>query len=207
MEMQVLTPGMQHGKKTNVGAEQSGVAGGFKQRGCGSAEQDRVDLFRVLERQPADLGGQREHDMEIGNRQKLGLALRQPPGASRSLALGTVPIPTRVIQDDAMSAPIALLHAPAEGGRTAVAKVTQGFSLLARKHGVPARQELVVMSADNVGHLRPMRGHRCGNLRSSESSGLGVERTATSATCRERAVVSRLAWPSRIWMVRRLIPA
>src|ERR1700722_2486892 len=185
MEMQVLTPGMQHGKETNVSAEQSGVAGGFKQRGCGSAEQDRVDLFRVLERQPADLGGQREHDMEIGNRQKVGLALRQPPGASRSLALGTVPIPTRVIKDDPMSAPVALLNASAEGSRPAGANIAQGFALLARQHWIPASQELVMMSADNVGHLRLTRVHGSrSRWRSSESSGLGVERTATSATCR-----------------------
>ena len=83
-----------------------------------------------------------------------------------------------------MSAAIALLDAPAEGRRAAVANVAQGFALLAREHVTPARQQIAVMRADDVGHLGPTRVHGSieGNLRSSESSGLGVERTATSAT-------------------------
>jgi hypothetical protein len=50
----------------------------------------------------------------------------------------------------------------------------------------PARQQIAVMRADDVGHLGPTEVHGSidGNFRSSESSGLGVERTATSATWR-----------------------
>src|SRR5580698_2578424 len=109
--MQVLTPSVQHRKEADVGAKQSGVAGGFKQSGCGSAEQDAIDQLGVLERQPADLSRQREHDVEIGDGQEFGFTLRQPSDASRGLALRAVPIPTRVIQDDAMSAAIALMNA------------------------------------------------------------------------------------------------
>jgi len=84
-----------------------------------------------------------------------------------------------------MSAPIALLNASAKGTRPAVANIAQGFALLARQRWIPTSQELAVMSADNVGHLGPTRVHRSRRRwRSSESSGLGVERTATSATCR-----------------------
>ena len=54
-----------------------------------------------------------------------------------------------------MSAAITLLNAPAKGSRTAVAIVTQGFSLLAREHVIPARQQIAVMRADDVGHLGP----------------------------------------------------
>ena len=70
MQMQVLTPGVQHGEETDVGTEQSGLSRGFQQRGCGGAKQDGVNLFRVLQREPADRGGQCEYDMEIGNREK-----------------------------------------------------------------------------------------------------------------------------------------
>jgi hypothetical protein len=85
-----------------------------------------------------------------------------------------------------MSAAITLLDASAEGRRAAVTNVAQGFALLARKRAIPTCQQIAVMNADNVGHLGPMRLHDAngGNLRSSESSGLGVERTATSATWR-----------------------
>ena len=54
-----------------------------------------------------------------------------------------------------MSAAIALLDAPTESSRTAVANVAQGFALLAREHVIPARQQMAVMRADDVGHLRP----------------------------------------------------
>jgi len=85
-----------------------------------------------------------------------------------------------------MSAAIALLDAPAEGSRAAVANVAQGFALLARRYVIPACQQIAVMRADDVGHLGPTRVPDSieGKLRSSESSGLIVERTATSATCR-----------------------
>ena len=80
MQMEVLSPGVKHGKEADVGAEQSRVGGGFEQSGSGSTEQDLVNLFRVLKRQPADLSGQRENDVEIRDSQKLGFALRQPAG-------------------------------------------------------------------------------------------------------------------------------
>ena len=85
-----------------------------------------------------------------------------------------------------MSAAVALLNAPAESSRAAVANVAQGFALFPREHMIPARQQIAVMRADDVGHLGPTWVHDsiAGNVRSSESSGLAVERTATSATCR-----------------------
>src|SRR5277367_6392994 len=85
MQMEILSPAVQHGEEPDLSAEQSGIGGTFKQCGRGGAEQNAIDLFRVLKCQLADLGGQREHDVEIGNRQNLSLALRQPPGASRGL--------------------------------------------------------------------------------------------------------------------------
>ena len=97
MQMQILSPGMQHREEADVGAEQSGVGGGFKQRGGGRAEQDGVDQLRVLKCQAADLRRQREHDVEVGHGQKLGFALCEPAGASLGLALGAMPIPARVI--------------------------------------------------------------------------------------------------------------
>ena len=85
--MQVLAPGVEHGDETNLGAEMPRVCGDDAERlGCGP-EQDSVDRLFVLE---GDLGkrrGQREHDMEIRNRQQLGLPGRQPLGTRLPLAL------------------------------------------------------------------------------------------------------------------------
>ena len=97
MQVQILTPGVKHGEEADGGAEQPGIGGGFEQRLGGGAKQDGVNLSWVLKRQSADLRRQREDDVEIGDGQKLRLALCQPAGASLGLALGAVPVATRVI--------------------------------------------------------------------------------------------------------------
>ena len=107
-----------------------------------------------------------------------------------------------------MPARIALLHIlrmAAEGGRAAVANRCEGLSLLETEYMSPLREEVFFVSTEDIGHLGPMFFHRLGGTsfvartRSSEpsiSSGLLVERKAVSLTCRSRAVVFRLAWPS-----------
>ena len=65
MEVQILSPGMEHGEETDFGAEMFGVVGNGEERCGGGAEENALDYFFVLE---AD-GGQRfrdgEHHMEV----------------------------------------------------------------------------------------------------------------------------------------------
>ena len=101
--------------------------------------------------------------------------------------LGQLRLRHELIYDDAMSAPIALLEMTAQDRGPAVTNVSQRFPLLARQHGVPASQEIVLMGAEDIGQFQPMLFHHLGGMRwsdSSDSSGLVVARTATSATCR-----------------------
>ena len=97
MQRQVLSPGVEHGEEADGGAEQAWVGGGFEQGLSSGAEEDVVNLARVLKCQASDLRGQREHDVEIGHGQKFGFTLREPARASLGLALGAVPVPARVI--------------------------------------------------------------------------------------------------------------
>jgi hypothetical protein len=85
-----------------------------------------------------------------------------------------------------MSALIALVKVPAQGCGSAIPNIIKRSPLLARQYAVPAGQEIALMGAEDIGQFRLMRFHGSidGKLRSSESSGLEVERTATSATCR-----------------------
>ena len=95
-----------------------------------------------------------------------------------------------------MPARIALLHVlsmAAEGSRAAVANRCESFSLLGVENMSPLREELFLVSAEDIGYFGPMFGHRFGGMslvariRSSEpsiSSGLLVERMAESLTCR-----------------------
>jgi hypothetical protein len=80
-----------------------------------------------------------------------------------------------------MVAPIALVAMTTEGRGPAVAKSPQRLALLAREHVTPASQEVVLMGANHIGHFQPMLFHAFGG---SNSSGLVVARTVTSATCK-----------------------
>ena len=182
-----------------------GVSRNRKQRFRRGAEQDVVDLARILKCQPADLLRQRKHDVEIWNRQQFSPSCRQPFCARRGLTLWTMPVAARIIRDDAMPALVALLHIlpmAAEGGRAAVANRFEGLSLPGAENMSPLCEEFSFVGAEHIGHLGPMRLHRRGGTvlaartRSrppSISSGLLVERTVLSATCRYRAVVFRFA--------------
>ncbi len=64
-----------------------------------------------------------------------------------------------------MSAPVALIEMTAQDRGPAVANVSQRFPLLARQHGVPASQEIVLMSAEDIGQFQPMRFHHFGGRR------------------------------------------
>jgi len=55
--MEVLSPGVEHGEEADGGAEQSRIGSGFKQGLSSRAEQDVIDLPRVLKGQASDLRG------------------------------------------------------------------------------------------------------------------------------------------------------
>src|SRR3546814_9410537 len=78
---------------------------------------DLVDGGLVLEGELGDRSRQREDDMELGHRQQLGLAGRQPRGAGLSLALETVPVAAGIVGVADEAARGAQLDAAAEIGR------------------------------------------------------------------------------------------
>ena len=129
--MQVLTPGVQHGKKADGSAEMSGIGGNGEQSFGSRLKQDGIDLSWVLKRQAADLLGERERDVEVGNGQQFRLPFDKPLGAGRGLALGAIAIATRVEYFDAMSAPVALIEMTTQDRGPAVADISKRFPLLA----------------------------------------------------------------------------
>jgi hypothetical protein len=60
-------------------------------------------------------------------------------------------IAARVIYVDAMSALITLLEMTAQYHRPAVTNISQRSSLLARQHRVPTSEEILLMSAEDIG--------------------------------------------------------
>ncbi len=95
---------MQHRREADLAAETLRVGGDCQQRLGTRLEQQVVDDGLVVECDRRDARRQREHDMEVGHLQQLGLARLQPFPRLRSLALRTMPITTGVVRDHGMSA-------------------------------------------------------------------------------------------------------
>ena len=68
MKMQVLTPGVQHGKEADGGSEMFGIGGDGEQSFRPGLEKDGVNPPQILKRQATDLLREREQDVEVRNR-------------------------------------------------------------------------------------------------------------------------------------------
>src|SRR6202040_1035517 len=77
------------------------------------------DYRLVLVGDRGDLGRQREDQVEVADRQQIGLAGGKPVPRSRALALGAMPVAAGVVGDPAVAALRAALDMTAEGGRAA----------------------------------------------------------------------------------------
>ncbi len=75
MEMQILTPGMQHGEEADLRAQVFRVAGNGKQGLRRGTEQDVVDHIFVVEGDAGQWLGDSEDHMEVLGGQQLGGAL------------------------------------------------------------------------------------------------------------------------------------
>ena len=122
---------MEHGGGADAGAEVLGIGGDREQRLGRRAEQQVVDDRLVLIGDRGDLGRQREDDVEIADRQQIGLAGGEPIRRRRALTLWAMAIAARVVSDAAVAAILAALDMPAERGRAA---------LLDRRHDLELAQ-------------------------------------------------------------------
>ena len=187
MMIEVLAPGVQHGGDADVGAEVLGIGRDGGQRLGRGREQQAVDLGLVLVGDGADRGRQREHHVEVGNRQQLGLARLEPRLSRRPLALGAVPVAAGVIGDARVRAVLAALDMTAERG--GAADLDRGHDaplgeaqmrLLAARQAAPWRRKISATSSFG----RDMAGasvRRCRSMFRS-SSGLWICRIVLTAT-------------------------
>ncbi len=148
--------------------------------------------------------------MEVGAVEQFGATLADPGGAGKGLTLGAVAVAAGAIAEAAVAAVVALLDLAAEGGGAAVLDRRHGAALGGGQGGGETLAESVPVAVEDVSHLEGGAVHwaqlaGCG--RGSRSSGLVVVETLELARCRVRAVVERLRWPSRSWMVRTSVPA
>jgi hypothetical protein len=112
-------PGVEHGSGTDAGAEVLGIGRDGEQRLGRRLEQRVVDHRHVLVGDRGDLGRQGEDQVEVADRQQIGLAGGEPVLRRRALALGTMAVAARVVGDPAVAAILAVLDMTAEGCRAA----------------------------------------------------------------------------------------
>src|SRR5271169_3937302 len=112
-------PAVEHGGDADAGAEMLWIGGDGEQCLGRCAEQQIVDDRLVLVGNRGDLGRHGEDQVEIADRQEIGLAGGEPVLRRRALALGTMAIAAGVVGDPAVAAILAALDVAAERGRAA----------------------------------------------------------------------------------------
>jgi hypothetical protein len=114
MKKQALSPAMEYGKETDLGAQMLGVGSdGGQGLGRGS-EQNAVDEIFVLISDGSDLLGNREDDMKIVRRENFGLSFFDPLGTSERLALWAMTVSTGVIAGPLVTTAVAPLEMTAQ---------------------------------------------------------------------------------------------
>ena len=113
-------PAVQDGGDADMGAQMLWIGGDGQHRLRCRLEQQIIDRRLVLEGDGGDLGRQREHAMEIADRQQVGLARFEPDARGGALARGAVPVAAAVIGDPPVAAVGAGLDMTAHCGRTAL---------------------------------------------------------------------------------------
>ena len=135
---------MEHGGDADPGAQMLGI-GGDGERGLGRGpEQQIIDHGLVLVGDVGDRCWQREHDVEVGHRQQLGLAFGEPLFCGGALTLGTMPITAAVVGDDGVRTLLTARHMAAERPvrQRSIALITFSWSrlrwpALAERHAAP----------------------------------------------------------------------
>jgi len=150
---------VEHGGGADASAEVPGIGGDRQQRVGGRAEQEVVDDRLVLVGDRGDLGRQREDDVEIVDRQQIGLAGREPILRSGALTLGAMAIAARVVGDAAVAAILAALDMAAERGRAALLDRRHDLELTqAHMPGIGAAP-VGPMAMKDVRDLQPRAAH------------------------------------------------
>lgn len=144
---------MKHRGNADAGAEMLRVGSDGRHRLGGGLEQQAIDRRLVLERDVGDLGRQREDDMEVADREQVGLAFGEPRSRGGPLAPRAVSVAAGVIGDPPVAAVGAGLDVPAHDGGTASLYRRHDLQLVEAEvpgAGGPVRR---TGSAEDVGDL------------------------------------------------------
>ena len=131
------------------------VCGDRFQRRRGGPEEDVEDDLAVCERDLCDLPGQREHDVEIGDREDVVLSGLRPLQCGQPLAGRAVAVVARVVERMIVAAAVTVPHVPAQ--YRGPADLDGGHGLELRRAQVPGAALPVTGSdvAEDLRHVNP----------------------------------------------------
>ena len=154
-----LPPGMQHHRRADLGAEVFGIGSDRLQRRGGGLEQQRIDDGLVLVGDGRDRRRQRENDMEILDRQQVGLPRFEPFAGCTGLTLPAVPVATGVVGNGRVPTIAATRDVAAEGGRPTCLYCSHHAPLTAIEMAGIAGTISIAMAAEHVRHLESGTRH------------------------------------------------
>ena len=178
-------PCVEHGGDADARAEMLRIGGDRQHRLRCRPEQQVIDQRLVVEGDVGDLGGQREHDVEVADRQQVGLALGEPCTRGRALALRAVPVAAAVVGDPPLAAVLAGLDVTAQ---------CSGAAVFDRRHHLELLQAQM-----------PCMGGPVGGPGSTEDVGdLQVARAPVQpgGVLPSISAISRSSGPATAWIVR-----
>jgi hypothetical protein len=159
MSEQVLAPGVENAEDADFRAQVPGVRRDFQQGGGSSGEQEMVKDTGVVLRQEVEFVGNGEDHVKVRSGQQFLFPCGKPTLARLGLALGAVPIATRVVRDGLKSALGTGIEVTSERGGAAVQQGAEGFELLEiEARSIPVKETLA-LGAEDVGHLHGGPSH------------------------------------------------
>src|SRR5271169_7084384 len=160
MMLEVLSPGVEHAEKSDVGSQVLRIASKSEHRRSTGAIEQIVEQPLVLQYQSRQRMRQRENHVEVRHGQQFGRARREPFCARVSLALRAVPIAARVERDGLMATADALVAMTTQCRGAAADDGIEHLAMRPCKMRLLLFPETVARCADDVGHLEGGPAHR-----------------------------------------------
>ena len=114
MQRQVLSPSVKDAEKTDLGSQMLWIASEFEHGFRAGTEQQIVDHLGVPLAKGVEFLREGKDHMEVGDAEQFLFACVEPAPACLGLALGAVPISTRVVGDGFIPAGRTSIHVTAE---------------------------------------------------------------------------------------------
>src|SRR5271165_4746359 len=137
------------------------VSGKFYSCGSTGADQQLVELSRVVQRQYVQFVGHGEDHMKVTGRKKLLLPFSDPAFPCLRLALWAVPVPAGVIGDGLMPALWTGIEVSTQSRGAAILDGAESLELLIIETRFVSVQKATALCAEDVGHLHGRPDHSC----------------------------------------------